>query len=114
MSEPRVAAKVQVDAIRRLCEREGGFAMVLSRGDPVAGDILIISRIRGGSPALIRRALRWDGPPSWRDTETQLFENEEKLTVFLDQKRAVDRDLWLIDLDIPDSERFIALLHDFV
>ena len=114
MSEPRVAAKLQIDAIRRLCEGEGGFAAVLARGDPVAGDILIICRERGGSPMLLRRALRWGGPPSWRNTETQLFENEEKLTSHLDQKRAVDPDLWLIDLDIPDVERFIALLHDFV
>ena len=114
MSEPRVAAKVQVDAIRRLCEQEGGFAAVLSRGDPVVGDILIIYRERGALPTLVRRALRWDGPPSWREIETQMFESEEKLTLHLEQKRSIDPDLWLIDLDISNAERFIALLRDFV
>ena len=114
MSAPRVAAYVQVDAIRKLCEAEGGFAAVLAKGDRIAGDILIIYRERGGPPTLLRRALRWDGPPTWANLERQLFENEQELDDSLAKRRQVDRDLWLIELDVPDAERFIAIMGEFV
>ncbi|WP_420606669.1 DUF1491 family protein [Novosphingopyxis sp.] len=114
MIAPRVAAHVQIDAIRRLCEREGGFATVLAKGDRTAGDILIIYRERGGLPSLLRRALRWDGPPTWTEIERQTFENEQELNNSLAQRRHIDGDLWLIELDVPDAERFIAIMGEFV
>ena len=114
MTAPRVAAHVQVDAIRRLCEGEGGFATILAKGDRTAGDILIIYRERGGPPGLLRRALRWDGPPSWTETERQVFEKEEELNSSLAQRRTIDPDLWLIELDVPDAERFVAIMGEFI
>ncbi len=114
MAAPRVAAYVQIDAIRRLCEGEGGFATVLAKGNRNAGDIVIIYRERGGAPSLLRRGLRWDGPPTWAEIEHQTFENEQQLNDSLEQRRAVDRDLWLIELDVPDAERFIAIMGKFI
>lgn len=114
MTAPRVAAHVQVDAIRRLCEAQGGFATVLAKGDRTAGDILIIYREPGGGLSLVRRAMRWDGPPSWTETESQVFENERELEAFLIQRRKIDPDMWLIELDVSDAERFTAILREFV
>lgn len=114
MTEARLAAHVQIDAIRRMCEGEGGFATILAKGDRTAGDIVIIYRERGGAASLIRRAMSWDGPPRWTDIERQSFDNERELNKSLAKRRAVDPDLWLMELDVPDAERFIAILGEFV
>lgn len=114
MTAPRVAAHMQVDAIRRLCEAQGGFATVLAKGDRIAGDILIIYPESRGNPCILRRSVRWEGPPSWAETESQAFENERELEDFLSLKRKIDPDIWLIELDVPDRERFTALLHEFI
>lgn len=114
MTEPRLAAHVQIDAIRRVCEGEGGFATILAKGDRTAGDIVIIYRERGGAASLIRRAMSWDGPPQWTNIERQTFDKESELEDSLAKWRIVDRDLWLIELDVPDAERFIAILGKLV
>ena len=114
MIAPRLAAHMHIGAIRRLCEREGGFATILAKGDETAGDIVIILRGRDQQLRLIRRAASWDGPPSWLNLDTQLIENEQELESATARMRAVDQDLWLIELDVPQAERFIALLGDLI
>lgn len=104
---------MQIGAIRRLCERHGGFATVLSKGDATAGDILLIMRQRHGSISLACRAMRWDGPPSWANVERQVIENERELELVLAKRRAVDIDLWLMELDVPDTDQFVAFMGAF-
>ncbi len=110
MSEPRIASHFAVGALIRRIEAEGGFAIVVARGDSNAGAIAILCLQRGEIVALLERSLTTDGSYAWRKTSEQLINNKPLLDEHLTRRRHYDPDLWLIEADVPDVERFIAQL----
>lgn len=91
-----------VSALMRRVQQAGGNAVVLAKGDEAAGAVLMLCAERGAVQSVRERifdgdAYRWQpvGPES-------PFEREE----YLSRRRARDRDLWLIELDIANAERF--------
>ncbi len=110
MSEPRLASSITVSALIRRVETEGGFAVVAARGDSNAGAILIIAMQRGEIIAILERALTSGGNYSWNKTSGQLMNDKAVLNDYLARKRRNDPDLWLVEADVPDVERFIAQL----
>jgi hypothetical protein len=110
---PRVAASVLAGALIRQAESAGGFAAVLSKGDPTAGAILLILLEKGLNPQVLERILRADGSYSWQITGGQASENPEEVPELVARRRRSDPDLWVLELDIPSRERFIAELGSF-
>jgi hypothetical protein len=51
-----------------------------------------------------------DGNRVFNRTRQQDIENPGDFFAILDKRRERDPDLWLIEADIPDSERFVAAL----
>lgn len=110
MSEPRIASSIAVGALIRRVEGEGGFAVVAARGDATSGAILIICLQRGEIVAVLERALANDGEYGWRKAAAGLINDKSLLDDYLMRKRRHDPDLWQIEVDVPDVERFIAQL----
>ncbi len=78
--------------------------MVLRRGDPDRGALIVQVADRGVAIALLQRRLADDFTYRW-----QRFEVPERGTAaFLADQSRIDPDLWAIELDIPDAERFVA------
>jgi len=103
----RLASSVLVGALIRLAEAEGGFAAVLAKGDATSGSILIILTERGANPAVYERLLEGDGRYRWQRA-AQSIEKQEEIPALIAGRRRFDPDLWVIELDIPSSERFAA------
>ena len=110
MSEPRIASFFAVGALIRRIEAEGGFAIVAARGDSSAGAIAILCLQRGEIVALLERSLTNGGAYAWHKTSKELINNKPLLDDYLTRRRHHDPDLWLIEADVPDVERFIAQL----
>lgn len=126
MLEPRLASSILIAALRRKIEAAGGFATVLAKGDPVAGAILLVclpernspygdaststglAQESGGKPVILEREPTFDGPGKWVRVAAQHTENEEKLSQYLAKRRASDPDIWIIELDTAQAERFAA------
>lgn len=108
--EPRLASSVLVAALLRRAEAEGGFGMVLARGDATAGAVAVVLVERGGAPRLFERMLGPDGRYAWRESP-QRPEDETALKAALDRRRRIDPDLWVVELDIASSERFAAEMN---
>ena len=107
--DARLPAHLEVAAIRRLAEADGGFATVLAKGERDAGTIVLVVLSRGGEGArLFERLPQLDGNRIFTETRRQDTENEREFSAILDRLRERDPDLWLIEADVPDSERFIA------
>ena len=104
----RLTSSVLASALIRRAESLGGFAAVLAKGDPGAGAILILAAEKGRLTGLYERLLGPTGAYEWARTGPQDIENKEEIDSFLARRRARDPDIWLIELDIPDAERFIA------
>ena len=107
----RLAASVLVSALLRRADQEGGFGAVLARGDDQAGEILVILNERGRKTAIFERLLQPDGRYNWQAIDSQIIENDEKFSAFIERKRRFDPDLWLIELDVASAERFAAEMN---
>ncbi len=108
MTDGRLPSRLIVSSLIRRVEQAGGMAAVLLKGDEGGGGILLVIAERGGIVRLIERGHDLDGHEVWRDTADQVVDKTTRLDDYLGRRRASDPDLWAIELDIPDSERFVA------
>lgn len=104
----RLSASVEAAGLIRRAEADGGFGAVLRKGDPERGALLILIRSRGTYISCLERSLALDGRYSWRAVGPASDEEEEEVSRFLARRAQFDPDLWLIELDIAQPERFIA------
>ena len=105
---PRLSPGVEAGAIMREAQGRGDFAAVLRRGDPDAGALLVLLRERGQVAALLERVLAPDGSYGWRPSPGLDPGNENSASSLLSDRQRFDPDLWVIELDVPDAERFAA------
>jgi hypothetical protein len=106
----RLPAHLEAAAIRRLAESQGGFGTVLQRGEQDAGTIALVILCRGKPPALYERLPQLDGNRPFVRTVQDDTENKQGFSAILARRQKNDRDLWLIEADVPDIERFVAAL----
>ena len=104
----RLNASVEVSGLIRKVEGAGGFGVVLRRGDADSGSILVIVRSRGRFAGCLQRTLAMEGTYNWCAVGPEAGAPEEKVSQFLAGQAGFDPDLWLVELDIAQPERFIA------
>lgn len=104
----RLPAHLEAAAFRRLAEAEGGTAMVLAKGDADRGSILLMLLERGRYFALFERQLGLTGTYSWHAVGPSTGAAPAEISDFCAKRRRSDPDLWLIELDVPQAERFIV------
>ena len=84
--------------------------MVLSKGERDAGTILIVTMFRGEGARLFERMPQLDGTRPFECTKSQDPENPREFDEYIARRRSQDPDIWVLEVDIDDPERFIALL----
>ncbi len=104
----RLPAQLEASAILRLAESQGGFGAVLAKGERDAGTILLVTTCRGDAARLYERMPQLDGSRSFVATKIEDPENRQDFSDYLARRRQQDPDIWLIEVDIADPERFIA------
>ena len=92
----------------RQVEAGGGFATVVKRGDPDRGAILLLILQRGAPVALVERQMGVDFAYRWSVVERGETLAGDKFLDSIANRTRFDPDFWLIELDTPDAERFIA------
>jgi hypothetical protein len=113
MADSRLPAHIEASAIVRLAESQGGYATVLAKGERDAGTILIVTLCHGKDAALYERMPHHDGSRTFIAAKRENPENPPEFAEHLARRRAQDGDLWLIEVDIADPERFIAEIDDW-
>ena len=108
MSDRRLPAKLEVSGLVRQIESDGGFAAIVHKGDPEGGSLLLIVASRGRHVACLERILGVSGDYEWLATRPGDSSGSLDLPAFLAKRRRFDPDLWVVELDIADPERFIA------
>jgi len=106
--DTRLNAAVEAAALIRRAEADGGFGAVLRKGDPERGSLLIVVRGRGRFVACLERNVGAGGRYGWTAAGPADSDSEPLLAEFLARRVRFDEDLWLIELDIAQPERFIA------
>lgn len=108
MSEARLTSSVLASALVRLAGQLGGFAAIVAKGDATSGAILVQILEKGEYFGLFERLLDASGAYVWTRTGPQGIENKELIEQYLARRRTRDPDLWIVELDVPDAERFVA------
>ena len=108
MTAGRLPAKLEVDSLLRRIQAAGGFATILRRGDAQSGAMLLIVTSRGRHVACLERVLSLEGGYAWQAAGPGESAQSTEVADFLAKRARFDTDLWAIELDIPEPERFIA------
>jgi hypothetical protein len=105
---PRLASGVLASALIRRVQAEGGHAAVLSKGDETSGSLLLVCAERGRIISLRERLLAGDRGYQWADVTPSEAGELPDFGDYLNRRSSRDPDLWIIELDIPNAERFAA------
>ncbi|HET9630473.1 MAG TPA: DUF1491 family protein [Novosphingobium sp.] len=103
----RLPAHLEVGALLRRVQQEGGFATVLAKGEPDAGTIMVVLANRDEPARAFERMPGPDGTRAWTLSRMAAPDSPAEFAQWLDRRSAQDRDLWIIELDVPQGERFI-------
>jgi len=80
----------------------------MKKGDPDRGSLLIFVGSRGRHVACLERVLGADGGYRWQVAGPAESASSADVAEFLARRARFDEDLWAIELDIAEPERFIA------
>lgn len=99
----RLPSGLVASALIRRVHDAGGFATVLAKGDSDAGGLLLLLGGRRAVPRFVERGIGPDGRMALIDSTPP-----DDLESYWRRRRARDPDLWVIELDIAEDERFAA------
>ena len=108
--DSRLPAHLEIAAIRRLAEAQGGDAMVLSKGERDAGTIALLTIDREHNAQFYERMPRMDGTRGWTRVEPKDIENEQQFSEYCARRSQSDPDLWILEVSVSDPARFIESL----
>ena len=104
----RLPVHLKASALLRRAGAEGGFATIVRKGDADRGALLLLVTDRGAHVACLERALGDVGAYGWRRVGPAADAEAREIADFTQKRVRFDEDIWLIELDIPLPERFIA------
>jgi hypothetical protein len=108
VNDERLPAHVEVAGILRRAEASGDFGTVLRKGDPDRGSVILVVTSRGDHVAVLERILDLNGTYVWRRSDPADSSGSINIVNFLARRARFDEDLWAVELDIAEPERFIA------
>jgi hypothetical protein len=109
MTDPvRLPTHIEAGALIRRVQQEGGFATVLAKGEREAGTILLILNDKGREQQAWERMPNLDGERVWSLAKAENPDDPGAFAQWVDRRSGQDRDLWIIELDIPNAQRFIS------
>jgi hypothetical protein len=80
----------------------------MRKGDEERGSLLLFVSSRGVHVAALERVLNLDGSYRWQRVGPAESASSAEIADFLARRARFDEDVWAIELDIADPERFIA------
>lgn len=112
MIEARASSGLLVPAMIRRIEAEGGTAMVLAKGDAVAGAILLVLADRGVVQQVVERVWQFEGGYRLERVGPADISEPGAVSDYIARRRRSDPDMWAVELDHPDAAMIAgALLH---
>ncbi|WHO39089.1 DUF1491 family protein [Sphingobium sp. AP49] len=108
MPAARLTSALLVGALVKRVSAAGGFAMVLAKGDETSGIILVQIMEKGRETGIFERVSNFRGGYALMRCGPPAQEGAEAFAAYAERRRRSDPDLWLVELDIADAERFAA------
>ena len=101
MAEPRLKSGLWVKMALRMADRDGRPGVVLRKGDPDAGGLLVVLRGRDGL-AVLSQMRATDGTLAWmRGTGAEPVD-QAAADAYVARQARFDPDIWVLEFDAPD------------
>jgi hypothetical protein len=110
---PRLASGLLVRALIQQAEAGGGFGTVVHKGEANSGSLFLVLAEKGRPVKILEKILNSNGQYEWQESSSQAVENKENLQKFLSRRKKFDPDSWVLELDVPDTQRFTDSLGTF-
>lgn len=104
----RLTSRMLASALVRRAGQAGGFATVMRKGDEVAGVILLQCLEKGTDCGLFERMPDYEGGYRLMRCGPESGADSAAVAQYLERRVKSDPDIWLIELDIAQAERFAA------
>ncbi len=101
MSEARLKAGLWVSATLRLADMRGNPGMVLRRGDPDAGGVLVVLRGTGGA-CVLSQVRTGGGEAAWMRATGAAPVEEAEADAYVARQVGRDPDLWVLEFNAPE------------
>ncbi|MDR3425698.1 MAG: DUF1491 family protein [Alphaproteobacteria bacterium] len=98
MNEDRLSTDLYVSAMTRLAAREGVPVMVLHRGDPSSGTLILKINLLNGTARILIEA-RYNDARVWTPATPTDPMTEKDADAYLSRQTQVDPDAWLIEIE---------------
>lgn len=108
MQADRLTSAMLVGVLVRRAAAAGGFATVLVKGDEISGAILIQAMEKGRDFGLFERVPDFAGGYRLSRCGPAVEQGADAMVQYVERRRRSDPDLWVVELDIADAERFAA------
>lgn len=82
---------------------------MLHKGEADGGTILVVLLERGQPARVFERMPQLDGSRAWTQARVQAPDDKNEFAEWLDRRARQDPDLWIVELDIVNGERFIGI-----
>lgn len=105
--DDRIPAHLEVTGLIRAVDAAGGFATVISKGERDAGTLMVLCCDRATPARAYERMPQLDGSRKWVLSKAQDAEKPFEFTEWYTRRGKQDDDLWIVELDIVNAERFI-------
>ncbi len=99
-SAPRVKAGLFVSMALRLGDISLKPGVVLRKGDPDAGGILVV--LRGFAGLSVLSQVRADGAAAWMRGTGAGVVDQETADAYIARQVRIDPDLWVLEFEAPD------------
>ncbi len=104
----RLTSQMLVGALLRRVDGAGGFAMIIQKGDPIGGVIMIQAMEKGQFRGFFERMTDLSGKQSMVACGPAVDSQDTEKSDYISRRRRSDPDLWLVELDVAEAERFAA------
>ena len=111
MSDSRLPTHLLVSALLRRVSAEGGNGVILAKGDRESGTYIVLLRERDGSGKLVERRPSAGFGFEWQVTQEKTPENEGEIYEYCDRRHAQDEDLWVVEAQVENAQRFVAQMR---
>lgn len=102
-----LSTDIWVGALIRRVEIGGGFAVVVRKGDPRAGAVLVkVLNRTDGTARLYSEATRGDGERVWM--QPQASEQEPDLDRYIERAVRIDPDVWVVEIEDREGRHFLV------
>jgi hypothetical protein len=103
MAEPRVKTGLWVQMALRMGDAAGRPGVVLRKGDPDAGGILVLLRGREGI-VVLSQVRAGEGESAWMRATGATPVEQDAADAYLARQSGRDPDLWVLEFETPDLQ----------